>query len=69
MIFRMKVQSIVQAQAFNDNDNILRPPKAQTSFKEFLHKISGNHYLSLESLYPSITGYCYGKKKSQERVV
>lgn len=44
------------------NDSFLRPPKAQTSFKELLNKISGNHYLSLENLYPSISGYCYVKK-------
>lgn len=67
MLFRMKVQSIVQVQGFNDNDNNLRPPKAPTSFKELLNKILGNHYLSLESQYPSITGYCYGKKNDKKK--
>lgn len=49
------------------NDSFLRPPKAQTLFKELLNKISGNNYLSLENLHPSISGYCYGKKIDKKK--
>lgn len=50
------------------NDSFLRPPlRGQTSFKELLKKISGNHYLSLENLYPSMSGYCYVKKIDKKK--
>lgn len=47
--------------------SFLRPPKAQTSLKELLNKVSGNHYLGLENLYPFISGYCYRKKNDKTR--